>query len=65
MKVDDAEADIADLEDELADQITSTVERWAEAAEEVEPVEIGLESDDIEIESLDLLWIPRAAENSV
>jgi hypothetical protein len=55
---------IAELEDEEAealDEIAAINEQWDEAARIVEPLEVGLEKNDIEILELALVWVPRTA----
>lgn len=56
----DKEGEIRELEEELADEIRVIVGGWREKAGEIETVVIGLEKDDISVEEVALLWIPRA-----
>ena len=55
----DQEAEIREIEDELADELNAIVDEWKERAEVVEPIEIGLEKNDVAVEEVALLWIPR------
>lgn len=55
----DQEAEIRDLEDELADELRAIVDDWEGRADAVETVQIGLEKNDIAVEEVGLLWIPR------
>ena len=50
---------VEDLEEELADAILEIDERWQEAAEDVAPLEVGLEKTDIQVDQVALVWIPR------
>jgi Helicase HerA, central domain len=58
-KVDTASATILELEDDLADALEEIVERWAEQAATIEEIEVGLERDDIDVDELALVWVPR------
>ena len=53
------EAEIRDLEDELADELREIMDEWEGRAGAVDAVEIGLEKDDVAVEEIGLLWIPR------
>jgi hypothetical protein len=52
--------ELADLEAELADELAEIVGAWEAKAEEIEPVEVGLESSDVEVADLKLVWVPVA-----
>ena len=56
---DEQEAKIQDMEDELADELQTLVDEWEARAEALETVEIGLEKNDVAVEEVALLWIPR------
>ncbi len=47
-----------ELEDDLARDFEEISAKWAAAAAEIEPVEIGLEKSDIHVAELSLLWVP-------
>ncbi len=51
--------EIEDLEADLVDDISTIREKWQEAASQIEELEIGLESDDIEITETRVVWIRR------
>jgi hypothetical protein len=54
-----SEADaIADLDAELAAEVEEIDRRWAEVAERVDQVEVGLEKSDIHVDQMALVWIP-------
>ena len=49
---------LADLEADLARDVEDITEKWDQAASNVEVLEIGLESSDVRVEPLRLLWLP-------
>jgi len=49
---------LVELEDELADEISSITERYAAMADEIDTIEVGLEKADIQVADLKLVWIP-------
>ena len=55
----DQESELRDLEEELADELAEIVDRWDAAADQVETLDVGLEKNDIAIDRVALLWIPR------
>ncbi|MEJ2504585.1 MAG: hypothetical protein P8177_14955 [Gemmatimonadota bacterium] len=55
----DKEEDIRELEEALAEEVQEIVDAWEARAESVETVEIGLEKDDIAVDEIALLWVPR------
>jgi hypothetical protein len=55
----DREAEIRELEDELAEEVVKIVDDWEARAERIEPLEVGLEKNDIVVDEVGLLWIPR------
>ena len=59
-KLADEVARLEELEAELADELLAIAERWESAAEEIEPVSIGLEESDVRVERTMLVWIPKA-----
>ncbi len=50
--------ELADLEDDLADDLAEIVDDWNAKATEVEQVDIPLEKSDISVRTLGLAWIP-------
>ena len=57
-KVSDELTELADLEDDLADDLAEIVDDWNAKATEVEQVDIPLEKSDISVRTLGLAWIP-------
>ncbi len=57
-KVLDVQEDLADLEADLADDVEEITDRWMARAAEIESVDIGLESDDIDVRELRVVWVP-------
>ncbi len=57
-KADDLFDDYRDLEDELRTDLEEINDRWEDAAVEIEPVDIGLEKNDISVTDLTLVWVP-------
>ena len=58
--VDDEQAELVELEDELAEEIASITDEMQAKAARVEEVEIPLEKTDIRVADLRLLWVPTA-----
>ena len=50
--------DLAELEADLAGDVTEIAATWADKAADIENVEIGLEKMDVSVESLVVVWIP-------
>jgi hypothetical protein len=50
--------DLVELEDELADEISTITTGQATLADQVEKVQIGLEKDDVGVAELRLVWVP-------
>jgi hypothetical protein len=57
-KVELAEADLAELEQEILDEVAEIDEKWAEKAEAVETVPIRLEAADVRVVETTLVWVP-------
>lgn len=53
-----AEADLAELEQELLDEIAEIDEKWASKAEAIEPIPIRLEAADVRVTETTLVWVP-------
>ncbi len=49
---------LADLEADLAEEVTELDARWIEAAEVIETIEVPLEKTDISVAQLVLAWLP-------
>lgn len=50
--------ELGDLEAELLDELAEIQARWADVADELEEVEVGLEKTDIDVRELALIWVP-------
>jgi hypothetical protein len=57
-KVELAEADLEDLEQEILDEVAEIDEAWAAKAASIETVPIRLESSDVRIVDTALVWVP-------
>lgn len=57
----DEREDIEELEDQLAEELESIWARWSEVATRIEPLEVGLEKNDIDVEPLGVFWAPRSS----
>ena len=57
-KMDDEQARIGRLEDELMTELEEINDRWEAVATEIEIVEIGLEENDITISEMTVVWLP-------
>lgn len=54
----DEQQELVELEGELAEELTAIVDAWEAKADAIEPVEVGLESSDVEVVDLKLVWVP-------
>ena len=59
-RVDEREQALADLEADLAADLTAIDDEWAAKAAEVETVDVPLERSDVKVTSLVLAWAPAA-----
>jgi hypothetical protein len=59
-KAADTSAEIDELETELRHELEQINDRWEAKGDAIEPVEVGLEKNDIDVVELLLLWIPVA-----
>ncbi len=50
--------DLADLEQEILDEVAEIDEKWRVVAEAVEPVAIRLEATDVHVTDVRLVWVP-------
>jgi len=57
-RVSERQQSLADLEADLARELTALDDEWAAAAAEVETVDVPLEKSDIRVSSLTLVWVP-------
>lgn len=57
-KVELAEADLEELEQEILDEVAEIDERWAVRAEAIEVVPIRLEAADVRVVETALVWVP-------
>jgi hypothetical protein len=54
----DEQQELVELEAELAEELAAIVDAWEAKADAIEPVEVGLESSDVEVVDLKLVWVP-------
>ncbi|MEJ7567907.1 MAG: helicase HerA-like domain-containing protein [Gaiellaceae bacterium] len=54
------EQTLAELEQELLDEVAEIDAEWAAKADELDEIEIRLESSDVRVLELDLVWVPTA-----
>ena len=59
-KLADEQQELADLEADLAEELLEITEGWDAKAADVTPVEIPLESSDVKVADLKLVWVPTA-----
>jgi len=57
--IEDLEAQIQDLREDLEEEMAKVTERWAEAIDVVEKVGVRAKKSDISIEAFGLAWLPR------
>jgi len=57
-KVHQTADDLAELEQEILDEVTAIDEKWKAVAQEVEPVAIRLEATDVRVTDIRLVWVP-------
>jgi hypothetical protein len=57
-KVEAQTMELGDLEAELLDELADIEARWAEVADQVEDVEIGVRKNAIDVRDLALIWLP-------
>ncbi|MGA9596442.1 MAG: DUF87 domain-containing protein [Acidimicrobiia bacterium] len=57
-KAEDKYGELHSLEAELTEELEGINDKWEERAAKIEPIEIGLEKNDIEILEVALLWLP-------
>ena len=57
-KVQQTTDDLADLEQEIIDEVTAIDDKWKAVAESVETVAIRLEATDVRVTDVRLVWVP-------
>jgi len=57
--IEDYEAQIQDLQEELEEEIAEVTERWTETIDVVEEVEVRAKKADITVDAFGLTWVPR------
>jgi len=57
-KVHQTTDDLAELEQEILDEVSGIDEKWRAVAAEVEPVAIRLEATDVRVTDVRLVWVP-------
>jgi len=57
-KVDATKDDLAELEQEILDEVTEIDERWQATAAEVDTLTIRLEATDVRVLETRLVWVP-------
>ena len=50
--------DLAELEQEIIDEVTASNDKWAAVAQEIETVSIRLEATDVRVTDVSLVWVP-------
>ena len=50
--------DLAELEQEIIDEVTAIDDKWKTVAESVETVSIRLEATDVRVTDVRLVWVP-------
>ncbi len=59
-KADEYQGAIAELEEELGEELDEIWARWEATATEIDVFEISLEREDVRLEELILFWAPEA-----
>ena len=57
-KVQQTTDDLAQLEQEILDEVTAIDDKWKTVAEAIEPVAIRLEATDVRVTDVRLVWVP-------
>ena len=57
-KVESTKDDLAELEQEIADEVAEIDERWRAVADEVDTLSIRLEATDVRVVEIRLVWVP-------
>ena len=56
-KVESTKDDLAELEQEIADEVAEIDERWRAVADEIDTVSIRLEATDVRVVETRLVWV--------
>jgi len=59
-KLASSEESLEELEQEIVDDVVAIDAEWDAKAKEIEPLEIRLESSDVRVDELALVWVPTA-----
>ena len=59
-KIERLAADLDDLENDLAEEVTEIDAAWMERAKKIETLEVGLERNDVKVVQMALTWIPTS-----
>ena len=59
-KVELAETDLEELEQEILDEVAEIDEKWAQKADAIETVPVRLEAADVRVVETTLVWVPTA-----
>jgi hypothetical protein len=54
----DKQAELADLESDLAQEIQTIADKWARAAADIQPLSVALDKRDVRLRELFLAWLP-------
>ena len=57
-RADQKGADLADVEQELADSLVDIHDKWVDIASAIETLDVSLEKSDVTIDQLALVWLP-------
>jgi hypothetical protein len=57
-KADQTQDDLAQLEQEIIDEVTASNDKWKAVAEDIETVSIRLEATDVRVTDVRLVWVP-------
>jgi hypothetical protein len=52
------QAELAELESELASEIQAIADKWARAAADITPLSVALDKSDVRLRELFLAWLP-------
>ena len=59
-RADQKGADLADIEQQLTDELADIHDKWVDVATTIETLDVALEKSDVTIEQLALVWLPTA-----
>ena len=57
-KVQQTQDDLAEIEQEIVDEVTASNDKWKAVAEDIETVSIRLEATDVRVTDVRLVWVP-------